>query len=335
MDCIYYEQTFESSPTLDTFRKRFPEATFIPCERYTEVFNPKSQNFRIQKQNPALILAQKYQNWVLPTPEGYGIGGNHNYYFSHLLNCVYDCRYCFLQGMFRSANYVLFANFEDFQAEIRNTLDLHPGEDVYFFSGYDCDSLALETYSGFVQSFLPFFTENPRAFLELRTKSHAVGRLLQHTCIPNVVAAFTLSPQVVIENVEHGTPSLEHRLRAMEKLQEKGWKIGLRFDPLLYIDDFKSHYHKLFETVFSRIKLSSIHSVSLGIFRLPKGIYNNIRRLYPKHQLFASALSHGRGQVSYNKEIEEELFHYCQKEILRHIPESRFFPIRNDDSATV
>lgn len=34
----------------------------------------------------------------------YGLGGDKNFYFSHMLNCIYDCRYCFLQGMFRSAH---------------------------------------------------------------------------------------------------------------------------------------------------------------------------------------------------------------------------------------
>jgi len=30
------------------------------------------------------------------------------------LNCVYDCEYCYLQGMYPSANIVVFVNFEDF-----------------------------------------------------------------------------------------------------------------------------------------------------------------------------------------------------------------------------
>ena len=93
---------------------RYADAEIILCDRYGEIFNPKSQNFRLQKQNPALILAQKHKGHVLPAPEGYGLGSEKNYYFSHMLNCVYDCRYCFLQGMYQSAHYVVFVNFEDF-----------------------------------------------------------------------------------------------------------------------------------------------------------------------------------------------------------------------------
>ena len=40
-----------------------------------------------------------------------------------MLNCLYDCRYCFLQGMYRSANYVLYVNYEDFTKDIDTLLE--------------------------------------------------------------------------------------------------------------------------------------------------------------------------------------------------------------------
>ena len=114
MKRIYIERAIRTHPRTQRVLARYPNAVLIEIDRYGEVFNRRDQNFRLQKKNPALILAQKHDGFVLPTPPGYGIGGAHNFYFSHLLNCVYDCRYCFLQGMYRSANYVLFVNYEDF-----------------------------------------------------------------------------------------------------------------------------------------------------------------------------------------------------------------------------
>ena len=102
----------------------------------------------MQKRRPALILAHKTGQRVLAAPVGYGIGGGHNFYFSHMLNCLYDCRYCFLQGMYRSAHMVVFINYEDFQTDISAHIAESP--DVpYFFSGYDCDSLAMEGITSF------------------------------------------------------------------------------------------------------------------------------------------------------------------------------------------
>ena len=102
-----------------------------------------------------MILARKKDGFVLPTPTGYGIGGTRNYYFSHMLNCPFDCRYCFLQGMFRSANHVVFVNWEDFFSAIASVA---PGDEpAYFFSGYDCDSLAYDGVTGFVHEALAAF----------------------------------------------------------------------------------------------------------------------------------------------------------------------------------
>ena len=110
IDTIYIERQVADHERVRELCERFPDALRVNCRTYNEVFNPKAQNFRLQKQKPSLILARKQGNLVLPAPPEYGIGEGRVFYFSHLLNCPYDCRYCFLQGMFRSAHYVLFVN---------------------------------------------------------------------------------------------------------------------------------------------------------------------------------------------------------------------------------
>ena len=115
---IYIESSVRAHPRASEIRRRFPAVPVVECGRYSEIFNRRGQSFRLQKQSPALILAAKHPEFVHAAPSGYGIGGGQNYYFSHMLNCVYDCRYCFLQGMFQSAAWVVFVNFEDFAEEI-------------------------------------------------------------------------------------------------------------------------------------------------------------------------------------------------------------------------
>jgi len=138
MDTIYIERDILTLPRTQAIIDRYPMARQILIDRYSDVFNAPGQNFRVQKSNPALILANKHGNRVIATPPGYHIGGENNYYFSHMLNCIYDCRYCFLQGMYRSANYVLFVNYDDFFEDIRTTTEGNTSPS-WFFSGYDCD----------------------------------------------------------------------------------------------------------------------------------------------------------------------------------------------------
>ncbi len=326
IDTLYIEAAIAEHPRVVAIRQRFPEARLIDCERYGEVFNPKAQNFRLQKQRPALILARKHQKFVLPAPAGYGIGGRRNYYFSHMLNCLYDCRYCFLQGMYQSANYVLFVNYEDFQQQIRRICLETPDEPVYFFSGYDCDSLAFEPVTGFAEAFLPLFAELPNAWLELRTKSTQIRGLLSRKVLPQCVAAFSLSPECVAEKLEAKAPSLDNRIAAAVKLQQQGWPIGLRFDPLIYQQDYKAVYQAFFARVFSAMDAEALHSVSLGVFRLPEHYFKKIHKLYPEEKLFASPLQTVSGMLSYRTELEQRMMADCTDMLLQYIPESRFFP---------
>lgn len=325
IDTLYIEEEVAAHPRTAAICARLPRARRILCARYTEVFNPRAQSFRLQKRRPALILARKFERFVLPAPGEYGLGGAGSYYFSHMLNCLYDCRYCFLQGMYRSAHYVLFVNYEDFQQAIAETLARHGGKPAWFFSGYDCDSLALEPVTGFAEAFLPFFARRPQARLELRTKSTQVRALLHRAPLANAVVAFSFTPQEVSAALEHRVPPLPRRLAAMAQLARRGWKIGLRFDPLIYHDGYERAYRELFAQVFAALRPEDVHSVSLGAFRLPRPYYRNLRRLYPEEPLLAGPLEDENGLVSYRKALRERMLAFCTDALSAYVPRTRLF----------
>lgn len=325
IDTIYIENSILAHPRARTICERFPAARKIPCSRYSEVFNPKAQNFRVQKIRPALILAEKFKNFVLPAPSGYAIGGDSNFYFSHMLNCLYDCRYCFLQGMYQSAHYVLFVNFEDFQQQIRSIAMQNNQDAVYFFSGYDCDSLAMEPLTGFAEAFLDLFGELPRAFLELRTKSTQIRTLLAREALPNCIIGFSFTPQQVSSALEHKVPSVERRVDAMARLARRGWPIGLRFDPMIYESNYQSNYRNLFARIFAELDDSWIHSVSYGSFRLPNPYFRKMKALHPKEKMFASPFELGGNMLSYRGALEQEMLDFCETALLEYIPEEKLF----------
>jgi spore photoproduct lyase len=322
---IYIEKQIVNHPRSREILARFPDVRLIHCERYGEIFNRKAQSFRLQKKQPALILAKKHKGFVLPTPEAYNIGAKENYYFSHMMNCLYDCRYCFLQGMYRSAHYVLFVNYEDFTNEIENKIQ-KTDKEIHFFSGYDCDSLALEPVTKFLEYFLPVFREHRNALLEIRTKSTQIRTLLNTEPLDNCVIAWSFTPDEIAAVLEHKTPSVDRRIESIIKLQEKGWRIGLRFDPLIYSNKFKSEYRKLFTDTLQICNPELLHSVTLGSFRLPKGYFKSLQKMYPDERLFASPLEEVNGMFGYKAQIQSEMLNFCRQEILNHIPEEKFFP---------
>jgi len=245
----------------------------------------------------------------MPTPSQYETGGGAHYYFSHMLNCVYDCRYCFLQGMLRSANYLVFVNYEDFVDDIRQLAEQHQHDvkPTWFFSGYDCDSLAYEPVTGFADYFVPEFSSIPNAVLELRTKSTQIRSLLKRPAQDNVVIAYSLSPERVAREVEAGAPSLIKRVEALAKLQQNGWRIGLRFDPIIWHQNYLNDYQEMIKLIFDTLDASLIDSVTLGGFRLPKGFYKTMHKLHPEHWLFSAGLDDKSGMITYTQSIETEV----------------------------
>ncbi len=326
IDQIYIEEALLNHPRARAIMRQFPDATVTECKRYGEIFNRRAQNFRLQKIRPALILAEKYANHVLPSPPEYAIGGEQNYYFSHMLNCIYDCRYCFLQGMYRSAHYVVFVNYEDFFQAIIEKVRAAGDASAHFFSGYDCDSLALDPVTDFVKEFLPVFRNHPQALLELRTKSTQIRSLLAREPMPNCIIAYSFTPAEIAAAIEHKTPPVSKRLQALQRLQAHGWHIGLRFDPLIYQEGVMEQYDRLFAQVFECIDTTLLHSVSLGSFRLPKSFYKALARLYPEEVLFASPLAETiDGMVTYRENIRDPLLSFCKHSLLEYIPESKLF----------
>ena len=342
VDTVYLEESVCDHPRAQQVISRYPKAQVITIEKYGEVFNPHAQNFRLQKHNPSLILAEKHNRRVLTTPTQYETGGGANYYFSHMLNCLYDCRYCFLQGMYRSANYLLFVNYEDFISDIAQLADTHKqdAKPAWFFSGYDCDSLALEPVTGFAEYFLQEFQNIPNSVLELRTKSTQIRSLLEREVLPNVVVAYSLSPQPVAERLELGAPSLEKRIQALWKLQRAGWRIGVRFDPIIWYHNYADDYRAMIERVFTVLDPERIDSVTLGGFRLPKGFYKTMRKLYPEQGLFSAGLAEQKGMITYRQSIENEMFETLTANILQFISDDQLYSypaseIENKDEARI
>ena len=310
IDVIYLEDGVRKHPRSQKILARFPQAKVLPCKHYKEVFNPAGQSFRLQKKKPALILAKQTGKLIHPIPTSYGVGGKNNFYFSHLLNCLYDCRYCFLQGMYPSAHYLMFVNFEDFEGEIVGATQASE-DPSWFFSGYDCDSLALDTVTGFADHFLPFFKKLDKAWVELRTKSVATQVLRKMEPLERAVVAFSFTPEEISAQLEHGVPSVDARIRAMAQLADDGWKIGLRIDPLIDCTDFNDRYAKLFENIFLALSEHTIHSVSLGAFRMPTGFFKKMEKHYPEEPLFASDLESKGGVIAYRQNTEKRLKNLC------------------------
>ena len=60
---VYVEKEIINSSTTVNILKKIKYNKVVLCEKYSEIFNSKNQNFRIQKKRPNIILAKKNKNY--------------------------------------------------------------------------------------------------------------------------------------------------------------------------------------------------------------------------------------------------------------------------------
>ena len=318
---IYIEKEIKEHPRTIAIAKKFKDSKVIYINNYSEVFNKKNQSFDLQKKKPAIILAKKHKNYLNKIPKNYGIGNHYNYYFSYMYNCVFDCKYCFLQGLYSSANYVIFVNYEDFLHEIKNVSKKLANKKITFFSGYDCDSLAYEPFSGFIENILKSFSGITNAELEIRTKSTFIKPFLKNK-LNNVIVAFSFTPDRFSKYYEKGVPTVKKRIEALKILSKLGWKVGFRFDPVIVYKGWKEDYQNLFKSLFDNINNKQIHSVSFGNLRFPDNIYKKIIKNNPTEKLFFNVI---KSKGGYETNSYAEINKYCRESLHQYMDKEKIF----------
>ena len=132
-------------------------------------------------------------------------------------------------------------------------------------------------------------------------------------------------PEALAQILDKKAPSVSARIKNMKYLANKGWRIGLRFDPLIYCSNWKDQYAELFANIFKEIKEENIHSVSFGSLRFPKSFFNKLLQYYPNSEELSFLRSNDKGIISYDQSIENEMNEYCRLELMKYSDARKFF----------
>ena len=301
---IYIEKNAYKYDTTKKILQKLNNKIVIDINHYKDVFSPK-QNFLIQKNSPKLILAVKSGIFFYNgSPMCINYGYDDFIYTTQIMNCPYFCDYCYLQGLFPSANIVIFVNIEDtFEALI----NYYKYKNPFLCISYDTDLLALEDITGFVRKWAGFARENENISIELRTKSSKFDLIKDIEPLQNLVIAWSLLPDLIISEHEKNTPCLSDRLTNIKNAINKGWKIRLCFDPLLYVKNYDIIYKDFFNIVFHNLPFNKIFDICVGPFRMTRGLIKKIEK--EQHSsLFAYPFVNINGLYTYTKEHINELY---------------------------
>lgn len=307
---IYFESTVEDSSLAKSLRTKFPDATWIPVPDYREIFNRPRQRFQHQKGSMKLILAQKKDSLLYRgSDNAQDFGVSHFYYVTPVLNCLYNCDYCFLQGMYQSANLVVFANQEAMISKMRDTARVLEGsaEQMMTAISYNTDLLAMEPWLGLCRHWIEANRSLSNSTIEIRTKSGNFRSLRSLEPAQNAVLAWTVSPPAVFRKYESRTAPPAIRIRAAAEAAHRGWPVRICLDPVLKIPNWEKIYTTFIDELFTTIPPDGIRDLSLGVFRMSSHYFKTIRARRPTSDLYYYPFQARDGLTKYPDSDQEEM----------------------------
>lgn len=320
---IYIEKEVIAYPRAERILEKFPNAVVVEIEHYKDVFCRSSQNYIIQHKSQSLIIAAKKGDLIYEgAPVCQSFGNEYFYYTSCMMNCVYNCEYCYLKGMYPSGNVVVFVNIEDIFEEISRIISIHP---VYLCVSYDTDMMAMDYITGYTAEWVSFAENHDNLKIEIRTKSANIKLIEKLKPCPNVIYAFTLSPQSVIAAYEHKTPSLQERLKCVSKAVEMGFKVRLCFDPMIYFPEWERHYDMMLNDIYSNIEMEKIEDISVGSFRISQDYIKKMRKNEPYSPIVQFPYQNDNGFYHYPDEIMNSMEKHMVLRLKEKISENKIF----------
>ena len=236
-------------------------------------------------------------------------------------NCGYGCSYCSIQSFFDGKAIRFDPNFADKLA----ALELDPDKTYHIGTGQSSDSLMWGNSHGVLDALIAFARANPNVILELKTKSANVSHLLKSDVPANILCTWSLNTPTLIEHEEHGTATLENRLKAARKIADKGGIVGFHFHPIIHYDRWQKEYTDIVTQLTTQFQPEEVALISLGTLTFIKPVMREIRQRGIQSQILKMTMENADGKLSYPEPLKINLFRHVYDAFIPTWKEHVFF----------
>lgn len=320
---VYVEKGVAEHPRTKQILEKLNNTTVIEIDHYKDVFCRKKQSISAQSNAKALILAENTSGCIYEgAPVCQSFGNENFHYCSCMMNCIFDCEYCYLKGMYPSGNLVVFVNLEDIFAELEALL---AQKSIYLCVSYDADLVAIESLTGFVREWIAFTKKHENLTIEIRTKSGRCDLWSNYEACDRVIIAYTVSPQRVAAEYEHFASAPMERIQAAKCAMDSGFPVRLCFDPMIYCKDWRGEYSRLVDDVFSQIDGSKLWDVSIGSFRISQDYLKKMRKDMPCSAVVNFPYDNVNGYYQYPENIRSDMEEFMIQAVSEYVDKDRIF----------
>lgn len=224
-------------------------------------------------------------------------------------SCGFDCSYCSIQS-FYNENKIGFD--KDFKSKIENFV-LNPNQIYHIGTGQSSDSLMWGNRNGILDTLFAFARKYPNVILEFKTKSSNISYFEEVEVPKNIIVTWSLNTQMIIDNEEHLTASLDERIESARKLANKGILVGFHFHPIVVYKNYLEEYQAVTKRLIETFTPDEVVLISMGTLTFIKPVIKKLRERELKTKILQMPFEDINGKKSYPIEIKKEMFQTLYK----------------------
>lgn len=164
-----------------------------------------------------------------------------------LCGCVHKCDYC-------AEGYIvnMMLDLEDFADHLARLFDRRPQQKLYRYDVMS-DSICFEPEYGASAILADCFARSGDKYLLYYTKSDNVEHLLDLP-MSNCIFYCTLSTETVCRVIERDTPSLDRRIKGLQRCRDAGYTVRVGFSPIIPVRNWREEATQAIEKLFASVK---------------------------------------------------------------------------------
>ncbi len=182
--------------------------------------------------------------------------------------CNYNCSWCYLQGTLRRLKSKTQPRIKDVE-KIKKHLETFLEKAFYqelLNAGEIADSLMFENSDKALSNIIKECFDSPINKKDhialIVTKSDKTENLLKNY-IEHAIISYSLNAHKPAKRWEKGAPTVDDRLAALEQLQDAGYKIRVRIDPIVPVPGWNGAYEGLINKIYKKLEPERITIGSL------------------------------------------------------------------------
>ena len=324
-DVIYYE---ERITYYELGRELMEKYSFIPKfvidnhNNIEEMRKKNNKDFPYMKRN--LIIGTRKTHKFVPNNK------ISNYLVPYTSSgCTAMCLYCYLVCNYNKCSYLrLFVNREEMLEKIIKVSN-ESNQELVFEIGSNSDLILENSITGNLRWTIENFSKSSKkGYLTFPTKFDMVDDILDLPGKEKIIIRMSVNPKEIIQKIELGTSSLENRVKAINKLADSGYKVGILIAPVIFLDDWKTLYNEL--VIYLKNNLSDKVKSKLFfevIFMTYSFVHRKINEeAFPNSiDLYNKELMTGRekGKYTYRQEMRKEGEEYIENLLKKYFPENK------------